>query len=388
MERIGELVIRSDAIRNDTTTVPQLLIRGTRSDQPVEIDRARYVGLGCGALVARRSVELLAYLQDVDTGTIVVTGREFADPTEGATEPPRDFAKLAQTVIVKGTSLATLAAGQLLIQGAKRSPSYRLVIGRARAVINPQAFTWEQVRAPVLAEDFDELRARLGVLPPSSLRPRRVAEDFHVVAVAAVKDFGFDTAAQVVRATVLDARGGLALLEHPHHSRGREGVEALLARLATGPSESLRFVAGPARLGPSGLVIAPTALVFQDGATRQIVQPWIDRAPGDHEAVRSSRGVAGHTIDPIDDYPRQLLTALGELYLLGLQRVNGHTARTCHELARFGTAIGFDRLIRPVAMLADALESKSQTPRWDSRPAARIALELSALARLALDVSH
>jgi hypothetical protein len=38
-------------------------------------------------------------------------------------------------------------------------------------------------------------------------------------------------------------------------------------------------------------------------------------------------------------------------------------------------------------MFADALESKSQSPRWDMRPAARIALELSALARLASDVS-
>ncbi len=387
-ERIGELVIRSDAIRNDTKTVPQLLIRGTRSDQPVEIDRARYVGLGCGVRVARRSVELLAYLQDVDTGTIVVVGREFADPPEGATEPARDFVKLAQTVVVKGTSLATLSAGQLLIQGAKRSPSHRLVIGRARAVVNPQAFRWEQLRAPVLAEDFDELRARLGVLPPSSLRPRRVAEDFHVVAVAAVKEFGFDTAAQVIRATVLDARGGLAVLEHPYHNRGREGVEALLARLASGPSESLRFVAGPARLGPRGLVIAPTALVFQDGAAREILQPWIDRSPGDTGAARPSRGVTGQTIDPIDDYPHQLLSALGELLLLGLQRADAHTARSWRELARFGAAIGLDRLTRRVAILADALELKSETPRWDMRPAARIAIELSALGRLALDVGR
>jgi hypothetical protein len=387
-ELIGELVIRFDAIRNDTKTVPQLLIRGTRSDQPVEIDRARYVGLGCGVRVARRSVELLAYLQDVDTGTIVVVGREFADPPEGSTESARDFAKLAQTVVVKGTVLATLAAGQLLIQGAKRSPSHRLVIGRARAVVNPQAFTWEQLRAPVLAEDFDELRARLGVLPPSSLRPRRVAEDFHVVAVAAVKEFGFDTAGQVVRATILDACGGLAVLEHPYHSRGREGVDAVLARLARGPSESLRFVAGPARLGPRGLVIAPTAFVFQDGSSREILQPWINRASGDPSGARSSRGAASHTIDPIDDYPHQLLTALGELLLLGLQRADAHAARTWRELARFGAAIGFDRLTRPVAMLADALESKSQTPHWDCRPAARIALELSALARLALDVSR
>ncbi len=98
--------------------------------------------------------------------------------------------------------------------------------------------------------------------------------------------------------------------------------------------------------------------------------------------------MTGHTTDPIDDYPRQLLIALGELLLVGLQRADAHTARSWRELARFGAAIGFDRLARPVAMLADALEQKSQTPRWEMRPAARITLELAALARLALDVGR
>jgi hypothetical protein len=388
VELIGELVIRIDGIRSDTKAVPQLLIRGTRSDQPVEIDRGRYTGLGCGVRVARRSVELLAYLQDAYTGTVVAVGREIADPQQGSAEPAREFAKLAQATAVQGNTLAALAAGQLLMQGGKRSPGHRLVIGRARAAVNPQVFAWEKLRAPALVEDFDELRARLGMLPPSSLRPRRVAEDFHVVATAEVKEFGFDAAAQVVRATILDAHGGHALMEHPYHDRGREGVEALLARLARGPSDSLRFVAGPARLGPRGLVITPTALIFQDGSARTILQPWIDRGPGCAEAGRPSGGEAGHPIDPIDDYPRQLLTALGELALLGLRRADDQSARAWHELARFGTAIGFDRLARPVAGLAQALEAKTQTPRWDSHPAARIALELSALARLAMDVSR
>jgi hypothetical protein len=50
--------------------------------------------------------------------------------------------------------------------------------------------------------------------------------------------------------------------------------------------------------------------------------------------------------------------------------------------------MGFDRLTRPVAALADALEQKGHTPRRDMRPAARIVLEVAALARLASDVGH
>ena len=72
----------------------------------------------------------------------------------------------------------------------------------------------------------------------------------------------------------------------------------------------------------------------------------------------------------IDDYPRQLLNALSELVLLGLQRADTHAARSWRELARFGESIGFHRLTRPVAALADALEQKSHTPPGTRAPPA------------------
>jgi hypothetical protein len=116
----------------------------------------------------------------------------------------------------------------------------------------------------------------------------------------------------------------------------------------------------------------------------------VDRAVNPTTASAPTRGSATATqpVDPIDDYPRQLLNALGELVLLGLQRADTHAARSWRELARFGESIGFHRLTRSVAALADALERKSHTPRWDPRPAARVALEITSLARLALDVSR
>jgi hypothetical protein len=90
----------------------------------------------------------------------------------------------------------------------------------------------------------------------------------------------------------------------------------------------------------------------------------------------------------IDDYPRQLLNALSELVLLGLRRADTHAARSWRELAHFGESVGFHRLTRPVAALAETLERKSSTPRRDPRPGARIALEVTLLARLTLDVGR
>ncbi len=382
----GELAIRSDAIRSGTVAVPQVLIRGSASDRPTEVGSARYMGLGCGVRVGRKSVEVASYLQDIATGTIVSVGRDFADPPAGSPDLPREFWRLALTPAVKGANLAALGAGQLMIHGGKRSPGNRLVVGRGRSVVNPQAFTWEQALPPVLAEDFLELRARLALLPPASLRPRRVGEDFHVVPIAAVEASGFDAVSQSVRAMLRDTRGEFAELEHPSESRGREGVEALLSRLAAQP-DALRFVAGRARLGGRGLVIAPVAVVFQDSSTgsRDVVQPWIDRT-----AAGASSGTAvdlpNRPVDPIDEYLRQIQIAMGELFVLGLSRSDSQTAAQWRELARLGQAIGFHRLARPVAVLADELDRKRLAPRWDPKPAARLAIELTALARLASDL--
>ncbi|MFO0953033.1 MAG: hypothetical protein U0835_18150 [Isosphaeraceae bacterium] len=389
---VGELVIRLDAIRSATGAVPQLLIRGSRSDRPTEIGSARYMGLGCGVQVERKSVALNAYLQDVDTGTIVVVAKEFADPPRDSGEPPRDFLRLGQTAALKGASLTGLGAGQLVMQGGKRTPGNRLVVGRGRAVVNPQAFTWEQVRTPVLAEDFDELRARLSLLPPASLRPRRVAEDFHVVPIAGVEAAGFDSATQSARAVVLDARGGRALLVHPYHSRGQAGTEAMLRAFGTAGS-SLRFVAGPARLTSAGLTIAPVGLVFEkEGSGRSLVQPWVDRAAGPGSAEEAPAAAASHSqasrpLDPAEDYSRRLLVALGETLLMGLARADDHSAGVWRELARYGEALGFDRLARPVSALAAEIESKRHSARWDPTPAARLVLEVALLARLTTDLS-
>jgi hypothetical protein len=158
------------------------------------IGAARFVGLGCAAHPGRHSVELTAYLQDSDSGSVVAVSRDFADKEEDEDEP-KTFAELAQASAVKRTSFAALGAGQLLIRGGKRTASFHLLPTRAEVSVQPQAFAWESLRSPVLVEDYAELDARLSALPPASLRPRRVAEDFHVLPVAAVEAAHFDAAA-------------------------------------------------------------------------------------------------------------------------------------------------------------------------------------------------
>src|SRR5215207_674638 len=83
---VGELLIRADTIRNDTGAVPQLLVRGTASDHWTDLGSARFIGVGCGVRLGRRRATVVAYLQDVNSGSMVAVSREFADPPPDALE--------------------------------------------------------------------------------------------------------------------------------------------------------------------------------------------------------------------------------------------------------------------------------------------------------------
>jgi hypothetical protein len=383
-ELVGELLIRCDAIRHDTGALPQLLIRGASSDRAMMLGAARFVGLGCGVRPGRRSVELIAYLQDSDSGSVVAVSREFAD-TEDAARSPKSFADLAQASAVKRTSFAALGAGQLLIRGAKRTPGFRLLPGRSEVSVQPQAFAWEGLRPPVLVEDFAELDARLSALPPASLRPRRVAEDFHVLPVAGVESAGFDATTQTVQAVLTDAAGRCVWLRHPYTSRGQDGAEALLARLTAVP-QGLRFVSGPVRRTATGLVIHPAGLVWQEGATRTVLQPWVDRRPPSSVAEEPQHGGAGAG-DPLGEYLGRLQEGVGELLVLGLRRADAPLARRWQELQRQGEAVGFGRLAGRVTALAEVLERKSHTLNWEWQAAGRALLGLAVLTRMGQDLA-
>jgi hypothetical protein len=392
-ELTGEFLIRADAIRGRTRVVPQLLIRGSSADRPTEIGSARYVGLGCAARQDRGGVTIAAYLQDTDSGSLVAVAREFANPPKDSKDTPKDFHQLAATPVLRGISLSAIGAGQVLLQGGKRAADHQLVVGRAKASVNPQNYVWESLRAPVLAEDFAELRARLGSLPPASLRPRYVAENLHVVPISSVAGHRFDEATQSIEMMVLDARNETALVHHPYEWRGREGCEAVLAMLGDS-SRRLRFIAGQVHPSAGGLVIYPITLVFEGGTSRVGIQPWIERhrkpdavAPGAAvvEHRHGAEAAAGHA----PDYIGQLLANLGELFLTGLRRSDARVSKSWRELARHGGALGYNRLARPVTSLANELARKLHTPTWNATDAAtRVVMQIAVTAKLAADLKE
>jgi hypothetical protein len=383
VELVGELLIRADAIRNDTGAVPQLLIRGTASDHRTELASSRFIGLGCGFRLGRKRVTLTAYLQDANSGSMVALGREFPDPPADRNETPKKFWRLAQTPVIKGASFAQIGAGQLLTQGGKRATNHELVLGRVKATINPQNFAWESLRSPVLAESFAEIRERLRLLPPTALRPRRVAEDFHVCAISAVENATFVPATQTIQAVLKDALGDSALLRHPFTHRGSEGAERLLACLTGDPSR-IQFVAGPMRMTSDGLCVEPVAVVVQEDG-RRVLQPWIDR---EHQATTGAMQAREdlQSPDPVEALVRALGICVSDLMIVGLRRADSGVLRAWRELNQTTATLGLARLGQVIQRVVSGLDQKAATVQWSWQPTGRALLELAVLTRMSQEL--
>ena len=359
---IGEFLIRSDALCQDTTPIPRLFIRGSEDDTKTKLGQTRLVGLGCTVIHRKRSVIIQALMQDSATGKIMALGNEFTNPEDETVSPP-DFASLGTKLIVKGRDISSLGRGQLVLKKADLHADRHIELGRSPASAYPQNFAWESLPAPVHVEHFDEVRARLASLPPASLRPRRIGEDFHVAPVVKVSDAGFSVKDQAVTATLVDALGHTALLFHPYTNRNRAGTERLLHWLSTAP-DKIEFVAGNMHIGAHGLIIKPTAVVFrkeEDKESRFMIQPWVDKF--EERADNSDRlGNARPPLDPIDIFRAELANALGELFLLGLNHVDAGIHRQWNRLYQYGLKLGLHDILAPVADVVGLLDINATMP--------------------------
>jgi len=92
IDRVGELLIRCDAIRAMPADLPQSLVRGRTADRVTAVGKGLYVGLGAGVRFTRAGVSMSAYLQDADSGGVVAVTREFADARDedAAPAPPEN----------------------------------------------------------------------------------------------------------------------------------------------------------------------------------------------------------------------------------------------------------------------------------------------------------
>ena len=383
IQLVGELIARTRAIASRTREVPQILIRGSKSDRPTDIAGGRMVGVGLGVRPGKHHATLSAYLHDTDTGSVAAVERTFADPDPESGDEPRSFTDLGATVLARGVSLAGLASSQLLLKSGKRTPSGQLILPRTAGSlsINPQRFQWEQLKPPFAAESLAQLTARFEVLPPSYLRPRRRTENLHVVAVQGTEDPGFDEVQQCVTAVLRDPYGDTAQLVHPFHARGREGFNDLLEVLEK-RGHQVRFVCGHFRPTGRGLEIRPIQLILDNGEHRAGVQPWVQNSIDKIDVAERSLVQDAAERSPVEQFIMELQESLAGLLLAGLRGCDQTLWDVQADTVR---RIGFVRLANQVAYLTEALNCRSNSIRWDSRNALRYAKVLCLFCRVAAE---
>jgi hypothetical protein len=383
-ELIGELCIRSDAIRHPIEDVPQLLIRGMQGDRLTDLGATRLVGLGCGARLRQRHLILTAYFQDTDSGSVMAFSRDFTEAV--------DYDQLAQRPALKRTNLATLGSSQLLLKGGKRSPNLQLIPGRSPVTIHPQTFNWEDLRSPLLVKDFSELRSHLDLLPPAYLRPRRLTEMLYVFAVASVRAVGFNVVEQAVMAELYDSQQHCARLFFPYHHHARHGTELLLHYLN---QSSPQFVAGQVQIKNGELWITPISLVFAFGTTQSLIQPWISTPDLLNQIPKHSSQpnhlfpkITEHRVsvaDPLEMYLHRLNEAIAELLIVGLEQFRSDQINTWKTLCDEGQSLGLQRISRLLRKSLEIMQSQIESCHWESQD---LAIELLQLAVLIVIAQH
>jgi hypothetical protein len=375
----SELHVRFDAIRSDTGAIPQLFVRGTASDRTTEVGSARLIGLGSMVHSRTGVTEVESYLQDMDSGLVVAIQRTFNDPDPASVDEPRSFNKLGQFPVAKGVSLSSLAEGQMLIKGGKRTARCEFFIGRSPATFNPQSYQWERLRPPLLVENLEELNARLETRPPQCLMPRRVGSNLFVLPVAKVEACTFSDEYQELQALVADDTGRQALLIHPYFSRGAEGLNATNSLLQSSES-SLKFVAGEFHRTAACMVIRPISLIFEKDGHRFMHQPWLSKSDHTNAGPTNAGQVSIAHDAPWTAYLSRLSAEISELLLLGIDASSDLTVRQWADLAEQAQKAGLKNIAVLVEAVTGALDEKRRSPTSNSSKAA------SALADLAVVV--
>lgn len=379
-ELLGELMIRLRAVEQPSKNIPSVFVRGSANNQETKKGTSSLMGLGCGIDIHKKGATLSAYMQDSGSGQVFAIQKYYADPDK--TEP-HSFTKLGAYNAMKGTPFQSVGAQRMLIKGGKYLSNATFSPGRAKISANPQNYQWENLRAPLLAEDFAEVVARHHAQPPKSLRPRRVGEGMFVCPVQSVKVAGFDGMSQSIMAVLEDSVGQEAMMSHPFTSRGTQGAEKLLWWLTHHPDD-IRFIAGQISIQQGGLVLSPIAVVFETDNQRHAVQPWVDKYTGDHGAtVDGERDT--QMLDPIHYFPSQMAECLGEIFTLGISRVDEPIMRQLEQLCTEGEQLGFSKLLQPIAEMTQQFSDRQRNPRWDWQIAATHAFEVLLLLQFARD---
>lgn len=350
----GEFLLRQEAAGPEEPAVPRFFLVGHKVVGSSTLGPATLLGLGTLVRFQGQSVELLAMATEMTTGRVVAMSRWY----EGYQDTP-----LSQL----DRHLREVARSRLIVEKVKVTKDLCLKANRRSLGLYDQDLKWEVLPESVLVESFQDLKQRLELLAPSSLRPRRVGENFFVLPLERVKNIRFSARTQALHGRLVDSTGEEGELYHPYTWRGRRGLDALQMALRSDEEERPRFIAGHVERDVAGFRIEPTAVILEDAAGhRRMLQPWVEEEVGDSretqaEAENPERAPAAAVELP--ELPRFLAdhrTAVGEGLVLGSEQALLRSSPQILGLLARAEALGLGTFVVALRRWAVALERKDR----------------------------
>ncbi len=330
---LAEVEIRRRAVARATGELPVRYLLGQGELLETRLDTLKLVSLGARVEADGRVRTARVLLADPDTTTVLVAEKSWSF-AEGEALP--EAPELVGRRIAGNVPLGQLARGQVVTRVAKRWANGTLGLGQATGgaiSVTPQTGDWSTLPSPIRQPGVAALLGAWARRPPRALRPRRLAEDVHVLPVAAIEAVIWDPGAQTLAALARDPEGHPFRIVRAFRAVAPRAIDALAAAL-TGAHGPVRFVAGEVRRHLGAIELDPSAVA----ADRVIVPDLAD------EPLRP-RLPAGRAEPPADPLEAALLaaaSALEEAAHLGLRAVApgwpDRIARTALELERVGLA--------------------------------------------------
>jgi hypothetical protein len=323
--------------------------------------------LGATADELKKHTRIICFALDPRSGQI---SKIIKQHSEDENTQVSSFSTIARKPYAKTNSIADLARGNLVIKGAKLSPSRQLTLGRNQMVVNPHDYNWNSLPPPVLYDDFRELSGSLETEHPNYLSDRSSGNSVRVAKIKRCLEKSFDYGEQTLGVQLEDALGNIATLKLPYRQRAAEGFERTIQALAQDEYE-LQFIAGIWHMAGAQLVVRPITLVFQTDGKRFAVQPdigltfnWPDIDKGKDITSDNLERITPKSFLPT----AELLRFTGILIQKGLLRLDPIDKHTLQQLIRDCTSCGSTLLTEALRKVSQLYESPAQHSGLEIEP--------------------
>jgi hypothetical protein len=319
-------------------------VLGTEEAEVTALRQLRLTGIGCRVAGDSESRTVRVFLVHTEAAMVLVLERRW-EMSEGEALVGADLAgrRLA------GSTLALLAAGNVVTDSARRSARRAVRIGTnrvARTTVAPSGGDWDHLPQTLVVRELDALSSMLAALPPRLVRPRVAADLARVIEIGEVFDLRYERGAQRLSARIRAAGGGTATVSAVHRAMTPAALDALAAAL-TGEIGTPRYVSGMVHRSRGDVVVDPLAVVAGD----TVVVP--DLAAGEGAGALAPTG-AGRR-DPLVQAVDEALQVSADVAHRGLRHLTPAFQDRARDAAARLRAVGLRRAAEAMAELGSAV---------------------------------